>query len=38
MLANKKSKQTKQKGNREQKTGTHACREHKGRKILYKKR
>ena len=31
----KKSKKTKQKENREQKTGTHAYREHKGRKKIF---
>ena len=32
----KKSKRTKQKENREHKTGTHAYMEHKGRKIFCK--
>ena len=31
----KKNKKTKQKGNREQETGTHVHREHKGRKIFF---
>ena len=31
----KKSKKTKQKENRDQKTGTHVHKEHKGRKIFF---
>ena len=40
MSATRKSKQTnqKKKENRKQKTGTHAYREHKDRKISYKER